>query len=63
MGSGSSKPMPSSIVVAPGEGDNGAIRRNPRFQDKLVATAFPDVTTLYEAFQYVLLRIFDSKLV
>lgn len=55
--------MPSSIVVAPGEGDNGAIRRNPRFQDKLVATAFPDVTTLYEAFQYVLLRIFDSKLV
>ncbi len=42
----------ASVEVAPASGDSSNIRRNPRYKDELVASAFPgEVDTLYTAFQ------------
>jgi long-chain acyl-CoA synthetase len=43
-------PSPS-VVVAAGSGENGDIRRHPKFKSGLTGPAFPDVTTLYHGFQ------------
>ena len=54
MGAGSGKPFPPSIgsvVVAPAAGDLSSVRRHPKFKDQLVPSAFPEVATLYDAFQ------------
>ena len=40
-----------SVIVAPANGNSGAIRRNPSHKDALVSTFFPEVKTLYDAFQ------------
>jgi hypothetical protein len=55
MGAGSSVPQfpYSSVEVAPAKGESGSVRRNPAFKDQLQPTAFPEVTTLYQGFQYV----------
>ena len=42
-----------STVTTPATGDSTAIRRNPKYKDELVQTAFPEVRTLYDCFQCV----------
>jgi hypothetical protein len=42
----------ASVTIAPASGDSGEVRRNPRFKEGLVESAFPgEVTTLYNGFQ------------
>jgi len=50
-------PAPGSVIVE-GEG-GGAIRRSPHYPN-LVPTAFDDVYTLYDAFQYVIYGSIDN---
>ena len=50
MGNASSIPV-QSVIVAPANGDSGAVRRNPKYKDELVASFYPEVKTLYDAFQ------------
>lgn len=56
MGAGQSVELPykGSVIIEKGSGDNGDVRGNPRYKD-LVDTVFPEVKTLYDAFQYVLI--------
>lgn len=52
MGAGQSSDLPykASVVIAAGKGETGDVRRSSRFKE-LVPTAFPEVRTLYDAFQ------------
>ncbi len=50
MGSSYSSPE-GSVVVAPGDATHTATRRNIKYKDGLVPTAFAGVKTQYECFQ------------
>ncbi len=56
MGAGQSlgpSPVVGSRVLSPASGLNGEVRGNVKYPD-LVASAFPEVMTMYDAFQCVL---------
>lgn len=45
-------PAEGSVVVEKGKGESGDVRRNPNYPE-LVPTYFPEVKTMYDAFQCV----------
>lgn len=46
-----SRPFGTSVAVEPAKGDSTEVRRQLKYKDALLTTAFPGVNTLYDVWQ------------